>query len=170
MDTKQKPTLAEKQAFWAEQLQNFEAKYWLSDRAEFLVFDMEQGNYVVKDDLDPMYKDDANDTFHRVNTGWSMWLKAINFSKAQPIQEKLQGVILTCNQLKEVLEFGAPDLFSETQGQESDLEFQLETEMSIEYLKDGHSGSGYYCWYLDLPEEGSILLGTELATQEQSHG
>ncbi|AXQ24100.1 hypothetical protein BEN71_10445 [Acinetobacter wuhouensis] len=59
----------------------------MTDRAEVLVFDMEQGNYVVKDGLDPIYKDDANDTFHRVNTGWAMWLKAISFSKAQAIPE-----------------------------------------------------------------------------------
>ena len=78
--------------------------------------------------------------------------------------QKAKGVILSCQQLKEALEFGAPDLFSETKGQESDLEFQLETEMSIEFMKDGHSGSGYYCWYLDLPEEGSILLSEELTT------
>lgn len=81
--------------------------------------------------------------------------------------KEAKGVILSCQQLKEALEFGAPDLFSETKGQESDLEFQLETEMSIEFMKDGHSGSGYYCWYYDLPEEGSIILGEEV--QEQSH-
>jgi hypothetical protein len=81
--------------------------------------------------------------------------------------QKAKGVILSCQQLKEALEFGAPDLFSETKGHESDLEFQLETEMSIEFMKDGHSGSGYYCWYYDLPEEGSIILGEE--AQEQSH-
>lgn len=96
---------------------------------------------------------------------WELWQAA----KTHSLQEKLQSVVLTCNQLKEALEFGAPDLFSETQGQESDLEFQLETEMSIEYTKDGHSGSGYYCWYFDLPEEGSILLGTELAAQEPTN-
>lgn len=75
--------------------------------------------------------------------------------------KSVKGAILSCKQLKEALEFGAPDLFSETKGQEGDLEFQLETEMSIEFLKDGHSGSGYYCWYYDLPEEGSIILGDE---------
>lgn len=94
---------------------------------------------------------------------WFMWQAA----KAHALQEKLQGVVLTCNQLKEALEYGAPDLFSKTQGQESDIEFQLGTEMAIEYTKDGHSGSGYYCWYSDLPEEGSILLGTEFVAQEQ---
>ncbi|MDH1532959.1 hypothetical protein [Acinetobacter johnsonii] len=78
-----------------------------------------------------------------------------------------RGAILSCQQLKKALEFGAPDLFSETKGLDGDLEFQLETEMSIEFIKDGHSGSGYYCWYYDLPEEGSIILGDE--AQEQSH-
>lgn len=88
------------------------------------------------------------------------------FAELAKVKES-KGVILSCQQLKEALEFGAPDLFSETKGQESDLEFQLETEMSIEFMKDGHSGSGYYCWYYDLPEEGSIILGEE--AQEQSH-
>ena len=41
---------------------------------------MDQGNYVVKDDLDPIYEDDANEIFHRVNTGWAMWKKAVNFT------------------------------------------------------------------------------------------
>lgn len=100
MDIQKKPTLAEKQAFWAEQLPNFEAKYWLSDRSEFLVFDMEQGNYVVKDDLDQIYEDDANDAFHRVNTGWAMWKKAINFSKTQAIPEGF--VLVNVNDLHQV--------------------------------------------------------------------
>ena len=87
-----------------------------------------------------------------------MFTELAEAQQAKPVK----SVILSCQQLKEALEFGAPDLFSETKGQEGDLEFQLETEMSIEFMKDGHSGSGYYCWYLDLPEEGSILLSEEL--------
>lgn len=87
-----------------------------------------------------------------------MFTELAEAQQAKPVK----SVILSCQQLKEALEFGAPDLFSETKGQEGNLEFQLETEMSIEFMKDGHSGSGYYCWYLDLPEEGSILLSEEL--------
>ncbi|OTG82386.1 hypothetical protein [Acinetobacter sp. ANC 4648] len=83
MDIKKEVSLEQKQTFWAEQLPNFEAKYWLPDHFSFLVFDMEQGNYVVKNDLDPIYEDDANEIYHRVNTGWAMWKKAINFSKSQ---------------------------------------------------------------------------------------
>lgn len=94
MDIQKKLTLAEKQSFWAEQLPNFEAKYWLTDRAEFLVFDMEQGNYVVKDGLDPIYKDDANDTFHRVNTGWAMWKKAIVFCREAQKVAAPEGFVL----------------------------------------------------------------------------
>ena len=86
---KNKPvkSLEEKQAFWAEQLPNFEAKYWLPDHFSFLTFDMDQGNYVVKDSIEPIYEDDAYDVFHRVNTGWAMWIKAINFVKAQAVPE-----------------------------------------------------------------------------------
>jgi len=83
MDIKNKPTLEEKQAFWAEQLPNFEAKYWLPSHFEFVVFDMNQGNYVIKDGLDSDLEDDATEVYHRVNTGWAMWKKAINFTKAQ---------------------------------------------------------------------------------------
>ena len=85
MDIKNKPTLEEKQTFWAEQLPNFEAKYWLPSHFEFVVFDMNQGNYVVKDGLDSDLEDDATEVYHRVNTGWAMWKKAINFTKAQAV-------------------------------------------------------------------------------------
>ena len=87
MDIQKKPTLAEKQAFWAEQLPKFESKYWLPSHFEFLVFDMDQGNYVIKDNLDPSFDDDATEIWHRVNTGWAMWKKAINFTKAQAVPE-----------------------------------------------------------------------------------
>ena len=80
MDIQKKPTLAEKQTFWAEQLPNFESKYWLPSHFEFLAFDMDHGNYIIKDDLDPRLEDDANEIFHRVNTGWAMWKKAVNFT------------------------------------------------------------------------------------------
>ena len=87
MDIKNKPTLEEKQAFWAEQLPNFESIYWLPSHFEFLTFDMEQGNYVIKDDLDQSFEDDATEIWHRVNSGWAMWKKAINFSKQQSTPE-----------------------------------------------------------------------------------
>jgi len=84
MDIKNKPTLKEKQEFWAEQLPNFEAKYWLPSHFELLEFDMEGGNYEVRDVLPEHYsEDDATEIWHRVNTGWVMWKKAINFTKAQ---------------------------------------------------------------------------------------
>ena len=89
MDIQKKPTLAEKQEFWTEQLPNFEAAYWLPSHFEFVVFDMDQGNYVIKEGLGPDFEDDATEIWHRVNTGWTMWKKAINFSrkKAQAVPE-----------------------------------------------------------------------------------
>ena len=93
MDIQKKPTLAEKQAFWAEQLPNFEATYWLPSHFDFLFFDMDQGNYAIKDDLDPSFDDDATEIWHRVNTGWAMWKKAINFGRKQP-QAVPEGFVL----------------------------------------------------------------------------
>lgn len=91
MDIQKKPTLAEKQAVWAEQLPNFEAAYWLPSHFEFVVFDIDQGNYVIKEGLSPDFEDDATEIWHRVNTGWTMWKKAINFSKAQALPEVLEN-------------------------------------------------------------------------------
>lgn len=65
-------------------------------------------------------------------------------------------VTLTCSELLEAFQFGAPD-------GESD-EDQMATEMTIVWLEEGHSGKGYYAYYSELPEEGAIKLG-----EEQSH-
>ena len=94
MDIQKKPTLAEKQAFWVEQLPNFESKYWLPSHFEFLAFDMDHGNYVIKDDLDPRLEDDANEIFHRVNTGWAMWKKAVNFTVNEAKASVIEGFVL----------------------------------------------------------------------------
>jgi hypothetical protein len=83
MEIQKIPTLAEKQEFWAEQLPNFKAKYWLPSHFKFVAFDMEQGNFDIKDGLDPSFEDDAVEIWHRVNTGWAMWKKAINFGRKQ---------------------------------------------------------------------------------------
>ena len=94
MDIQKKPKLAEKQAFWAEQLPNFESKYWLPSHFEFLAFDMDHGNYIIKDDLDPRLEDDANEIFHRVNTGWAMWKKAVNFTVNEAKASVIEGFVL----------------------------------------------------------------------------
>ncbi|MFY6042261.1 hypothetical protein ACOUVZ_06895 [Acinetobacter baumannii] len=79
---------------------------------------------------------------------WSFWNKA----KAQAVPEThIPSVTLTCAELKEAFDFGAPD------GEKD--QFQMETEMLIKWLDDGYDGAGYYCWYADLPEEGCIKLG-----------
>ena len=83
MEIQKIPTLAEKQEFWAEQLPNFKAKYWLPSHFKFVAFDMEQGSFDIKDGLDPSFEDDVVEIWHRVNTGWAMWKKAINFGRKQ---------------------------------------------------------------------------------------
>lgn len=65
------------------------------------------------------------------------------------------SVTLTCEQLLTVLRYGAPDLHVE---RTEYSEEQMETEMSIVWLEDGHSGKGYYAYYTELPEEGSINI------------
>lgn len=60
------------------------------------------------------------------------------------------SITLSGHQLKVLLEFANPD-------GESDLE-QLETELTIKYFEDGHSGPGYYFCMTEYPEEGSMIL------------
>ncbi|MEV8215770.1 hypothetical protein [Leifsonia sp. NPDC077715] len=84
-----------------------------------------------------------------VNGAWFMFQEK---SKAQAVPEAhTHSVTLTCAELKEAYDFGAPD------GEKD--QFQMETEMLIKWLDDGYDGAGYYCWYADLPEEGCIKLG-----------
>lgn len=85
----ERKTLAEKHAFWNEQLPLFKDSYWLPEHFELLEFDMEAGNFVVRDDIDPDFKDDADDLYHRINTGWSMWKRAVNL-----MQKKLEGCVV----------------------------------------------------------------------------
>ncbi|MBF6762480.1 hypothetical protein [Acinetobacter baumannii] len=77
---------------------------------------------------------------------WSFWNKA----KAQAVSEThTHSVTLTCAELKEAYDFGAPD---ESQEQMTDL-------VTIGWHEDGHSGAGYYAYMTECEDEGSIKLG-----------
>ncbi|MDC5615751.1 hypothetical protein OIN82_01755 [Acinetobacter baumannii] len=85
----------------------------------------------------------------KLNFAWAAWQEKAK-AQAVPVTHT-HSVTLTCAELKEAFDFGAPD------GEKD--QFQMETEMSIKWLDDGYDGAGYYCWYADLPEEGCIKLG-----------
>ena len=88
---------------------------------------------------------------------WSAWQAA----KAHvPEAKQSHSITLTCAQLREAFMFGAPD---------GDDQEQLETEMTITWSEDGHSGKGYYCYYTELPEEGAILLDEVIEAQEPAN-
>lgn len=69
------------------------------------------------------------------------------------------SIILNGHQLKGLLDFVNPD-------GEKDLD-QLETELTISFFEDGHSGKGYYFWMTEYPEEGAMKLesGTGAANE-----
>lgn len=73
--------LEEKQAFWQTQKLKFEKEYIFSSHFDFLFFDLDHGNYVVKYVLEKELHSEALDAFHRVNTGWTMWKKAIQIKQ-----------------------------------------------------------------------------------------
>ncbi|MBR7715494.1 hypothetical protein [Acinetobacter nosocomialis] len=76
---------------------------------------------------------------------WSFWNKA----KAQAVPEK--KINLTCEQLYAAANFGAPNKDPEL----------LETELTIAWFDEAHSGSGYYVYISEYPEEGAMKLKSE---------
>ncbi|ENX13336.1 hypothetical protein F895_02640 [Acinetobacter sp. CIP 64.2] len=79
--------LEKKQSFWKEQLSAFEQHYWLPNLFEFLKFDMDLGNYVLKNVNtsfnaeqfdDSAFDNEAQHAYELVNTAWSMWIKAVS--------------------------------------------------------------------------------------------
>ncbi|ARN30168.1 TPA: hypothetical protein LUC54_000608 [Acinetobacter baumannii] len=76
---------------------------------------------------------------------WSFWNKA----KAQAVPEK--KIYLTCEQLYAAANFGAPNKDPEL----------LETELTIAWFEEAHSGSGYYVYISEYPEEGAMKLESE---------
>ena len=88
-------------------IQNFETAY-LNAGGKASELEKEDGDYVSS----------------KAQMGWEMWQAA----KSQETPEKSRYVYLNCNQLKQALEFGAPDLFQENQGDQENIDFQLETQ------------------------------------------
>ncbi|MDR0002617.1 hypothetical protein RFW86_15025, partial [Acinetobacter sp. 11367] len=74
------------------------------------------------------------------NDAWQLWNKA----KAQAVPEK--KIYLTCEQLYAAANFGAPNKDPEL----------LETELTIAWFDEAHSGSGYYVYISEYPEEGAM--------------
>ncbi|OTU39466.1 hypothetical protein [Acinetobacter nosocomialis] len=79
------------------------------------------------------------------NDAWQLWNKA----KAETVPEK--KIYLTCEQLYAAANFGAPNKDPEL----------LETELTIAWFDEAHSGSGYYVYISEYPEEGAMKLDIE---------
>lgn len=109
--------------------------------------------------------DAANQLFLTINTSSippdlrDAYIHGLDEIKATQARPKL-SVTLSCNDLLEVLHYGAPDYANEDANCD-DIQQQLTTEMTIELWENGHSGKGYYAFYTEYPEEGSIKLGSD---------
>ncbi|HAV5724491.1 TPA: hypothetical protein JI161_01425 [Acinetobacter baumannii] len=68
------------------------------------------------------------------------------------------SITLNGHQLKSLLDFVNPD-------GEKDLE-QLETELTIAWFDEAHSGSGYYVYISEYPEEGAMKLESESGAEK----
>ena len=88
-------TLNEREAFCLEQLPIFKEKYWLLEHFEVLEFDLKGGCFEIIDGVKTDFsEDDLFEIYHRVNTGWAMWKKAVSFmeekAKAQAVPDTQQ--------------------------------------------------------------------------------
>lgn len=87
------------------------------------------------------------------------WLVALKQNKEKLegcVVVQPQGLVLTCAELLEALEFGAPDLKIE---RTEYSEEQMSTEIAIVHRDTGYGGSGLYAYCVECQEEGSIKLG-----------
>ncbi|MFZ7492448.1 hypothetical protein [Acinetobacter baumannii] len=130
----------------------FESNEYIKSIIQNFEWSEEFNNYQIKDcvingNIFDLLEAKNDEQFF--NGAWFGWQEK---AKAQAVPDThIHSVTLTCAELKEAFDFGAPD------GEKD--QFQMETEMSIKWLDDGYDGAGYYCWYADLPEEGCIKLG-----------
>lgn len=115
----------------------------------------------------PNYWNVLHKNNHQACTHYFDLLNAWQVAKADAVPPK--RIHLNCCQLMQATNFGAPSLTKWPSELTDEVKFLLETEMVIEYQKNGHRGEGFYCWYEDLPEEGSIFLEQMIEAQEQGH-
>ncbi|MBF6780138.1 hypothetical protein HN273_00290 [Acinetobacter baumannii] len=112
----------------------------LAIKSEFVYYNEETNSYWPNEDFCPS---DAPET---MNFAWEAWQEK---AKAQVVPEK--KIYLTCEQLYAAANFGAPNKDPEL----------LETELTIAWFDEAHSGSGYYVYISEYPEEGAMKLESE---------
>ncbi|MGQ0896479.1 hypothetical protein ACT4ZS_16210 [Acinetobacter baumannii] len=117
----------------------------LAIKSEFVYYNEETNSYWPNEDFCPS---DAPET---MNFAWEAWQEK---AKAQAVPEK--KIYLTCEQLYAAANFGAPNKDPEL----------LETELTIAWFDEAHSGSGYYVYISEYPEEGAMKLESESGAEQ----
>lgn len=98
--------LKTKQAFLAEQLPIFKEKYWIPEHLDVLEFDMNGGCFDIAEGVKTdLSEEDLFDIYHRVNSGWAMWKKAVSFmrEKAQEVPTWIPTSTMLPDEGEEVL-------------------------------------------------------------------
>ncbi|MFY0040285.1 hypothetical protein ABTP83_08350 [Acinetobacter baumannii] len=129
-------------------------------RSEFEAYEHSKKPCAVKEKLFEVFTKDGLDEDEYLYIGkyvdsfmqekWELWQKA----KAQAVPEK--KIYLTCEQLYAAANFGAPNKDPEL----------LETELTIAWFDEAHSGSGYYVYISEYPEEGAMKLESESGAEK----
>ncbi|HHP8292019.1 TPA: hypothetical protein ACSIVB_001333 [Acinetobacter baumannii] len=127
----------------------FESNEYIKSIIQNFEWSEEFNNYQIKDCVingnifDLL---EAKNDEQLLNGAWFGWQEK---AKAQAVPEK--KIYLTCEQLYAAANFGAPNKDPEL----------LETELTIAWFDEAHSGSGYYVYISEYPEEGAMKLESE---------
>ncbi|EXB39430.1 hypothetical protein J540_3770 [Acinetobacter baumannii 1440422] len=100
--------------------------------------------------LDTKMSSETEHSSKETHLAFLAWIAA----KAQAVPEK--KIYLTCEQLYAAANFGAPNKDPEL----------LETELTIAWFDEAHSGSGYYVYISEYPEEGAMKLESESGAEK----
>lgn len=127
----------------------FESNKYINSIVQNFEWSEEFNNYQIKEcvingDVFDLILAKDNEQF--LNGAWFGWQEK---AKAQAVPEK--KIYLTCEQLYAAANFGAPNKDPEL----------LETELTIAWFDEAHSGSGYYVYISEYPEEGAMKLERE---------
>ncbi|MDE9415776.1 hypothetical protein [Acinetobacter nosocomialis] len=120
-------------------------------------FESDLADHLIERDANGFYINDEIQNYwekHLLKAQIKELKAELEKAKAQAVPEK--KIYLTCEQLYAAANFGAPNKDPEL----------LETELTIAWFDEAHSGSGYYVYISEYPEEGAMKLESESGAEK----
>ncbi|MDC4871777.1 hypothetical protein [Acinetobacter baumannii] len=154
--------LKTKQAFWAEQLPYFKEKYWLPNHLEVLKFDMIGGCFEIAEDIKTeLSEEDILEIYHRVNSGWAMWKKAVTFMREKAEAQAVPQHIVTLQRNDEVFKFNLLDLLRRSLKSSKVLKTRENWSHVSKMVGLGSTTATLLCIEMNVDPDGMIFVTSE---------